>query len=164
MGCTSCSTNKTPGGCKSNGSCGTGGCGKLNVFDWLANMESPASRLRNTSPSSSAIRLVICSRKPPFGPALENSVMTFASSAAAALLSFIRPAPVRNLCRNFLSARADHHSEIDFSRMIAQQMTEASMSPIITVLTTGPACRKSEIKFISLPCISWTGPVNSMPY
>lgn len=41
MGCTSCSTNKTPGGCKSNGSCGTGGCGKLNVFDWLANMESP---------------------------------------------------------------------------------------------------------------------------
>ena len=42
MSCTSCSTNKTPGGCKSNGSCGTGGCGKLNVFDWLANMESPA--------------------------------------------------------------------------------------------------------------------------
>jgi cell fate regulator YaaT (PSP1 superfamily) len=41
MSCTSCSTNKTPGGCKSNGSCGTGGCGKLNVFDWLANMESP---------------------------------------------------------------------------------------------------------------------------
>jgi cell fate regulator YaaT (PSP1 superfamily) len=41
MGCTSCSDNKTPGGCKSNGSCGTGGCGKLNVFDWLANMESP---------------------------------------------------------------------------------------------------------------------------
>jgi cell fate regulator YaaT (PSP1 superfamily) len=42
MSCTSCSTNKTPGGCKSNGSCGTGGCGKLNVFDWLANMEPPA--------------------------------------------------------------------------------------------------------------------------
>ena len=42
MSCTSCSTNKGPGGCKSNGSCGTGGCGKLNVFDWLANMESPA--------------------------------------------------------------------------------------------------------------------------
>lgn len=42
MSCTSCSTNKTPGGCKSNGSCGTGGCGKLNVFDWLANMEAPA--------------------------------------------------------------------------------------------------------------------------
>jgi cell fate regulator YaaT (PSP1 superfamily) len=41
MSCTSCSSNKTPGGCKSNGSCGTGGCGKLNVFDWLANMESP---------------------------------------------------------------------------------------------------------------------------
>jgi hypothetical protein len=42
MSCTSCSTNKGPGGCKSNGSCGTGGCSKLNVFDWLANMESPS--------------------------------------------------------------------------------------------------------------------------
>lgn len=41
MSCTSCSTNKTPGGCKSNGACGTTGCGKLNVFDWLANMNQP---------------------------------------------------------------------------------------------------------------------------
>ncbi len=50
MGCGSCSTNGrgcstevngVPGGCKSNGSCGSGGCNKLNVFDWLANMELP---------------------------------------------------------------------------------------------------------------------------
>jgi cell fate regulator YaaT (PSP1 superfamily) len=30
-----------PNGCKSNGSCGTGGCSKLAVFDWLANIELP---------------------------------------------------------------------------------------------------------------------------
>lgn len=43
MGCGSCSTsnNGVPGGCKSNGSCGTGGCGKLHVFDWLSNMALP---------------------------------------------------------------------------------------------------------------------------
>jgi cell fate regulator YaaT (PSP1 superfamily) len=49
MGCGSCSTgrgcstvvNGVPSGCKSNGSCGSGGCNKLNVFDWLANMELP---------------------------------------------------------------------------------------------------------------------------
>lgn len=43
MGCSSCSNNKTgvPRGCKSNGSCGTGGCEKLPVFDWLANLELP---------------------------------------------------------------------------------------------------------------------------
>lgn len=42
MGCTNCgSSNSVPNGCKSNGSCGTGGCGKLPVFDWLANVELP---------------------------------------------------------------------------------------------------------------------------
>lgn len=42
MGCTNCgSSNKVPNGCKSNGSCGTGGCGKLPVFDWLANIDLP---------------------------------------------------------------------------------------------------------------------------
>ncbi|MGB3947888.1 MAG: regulatory iron-sulfur-containing complex subunit RicT [Bacteroidia bacterium] len=48
MGCTSCSTGKTglPGGCNNNGSCGSGegGCNKLNVFDWLANMELPSGQ------------------------------------------------------------------------------------------------------------------------
>lgn len=37
MGCSSCSTkNGLPGGCKNNGACGTYGCNKLDVFDWLA--------------------------------------------------------------------------------------------------------------------------------
>lgn len=29
-------------GCKNNGACGTGGCNKMNVFDWLSNMDIPA--------------------------------------------------------------------------------------------------------------------------
>ncbi len=37
MGCDSCSTGK-PTGCKSNGGCGTGGCNRMNVHDWLANL------------------------------------------------------------------------------------------------------------------------------
>ncbi len=43
MGCSSCSNNKSgvPKGCKSNGSCGTGGCDKMSVFDWLENMQIP---------------------------------------------------------------------------------------------------------------------------
>jgi cell fate regulator YaaT (PSP1 superfamily) len=49
MGCSGCSTGRgcsteskgLPGGCRNNGSCGTGGCNKLSVFDWLANMELP---------------------------------------------------------------------------------------------------------------------------
>ncbi len=28
-------------GCNNNGACGTGGCNKMNVFDWLSNMEMP---------------------------------------------------------------------------------------------------------------------------
>lgn len=45
MGCGSCSTGGcTPGGCKSNGSCLTdGGCSKLDVYDWLADMDLPAN-------------------------------------------------------------------------------------------------------------------------
>jgi len=30
-----------PNGCKSNGACGTGGCDKLAVYDWLADVELP---------------------------------------------------------------------------------------------------------------------------
>jgi len=33
--------NGTVAGCKNNGACGTGGCNKMNVFDWLSNMELP---------------------------------------------------------------------------------------------------------------------------
>ncbi|MRT15579.1 hypothetical protein F3C99_01240 [Vitellibacter sp. q18] len=45
MGCTSCatSTNGQPRGCKNNGTCGTDGCNKLTVFDWLSNMQLPAN-------------------------------------------------------------------------------------------------------------------------
>lgn len=43
MGCSNCSTgnNGLPKGCKNNGACGTYGCNKLDVFDWLAGMELP---------------------------------------------------------------------------------------------------------------------------
>ncbi len=44
MGCNSCSSNKEgqPKGCKNNGTCGTDGCNKLTVFDWLSNMSLPS--------------------------------------------------------------------------------------------------------------------------
>ena len=44
MGCSSCSTGSggQPGGCKNNGTCGTDGCNKLTVFDWLSNMALPS--------------------------------------------------------------------------------------------------------------------------
>ncbi|WP_281988559.1 PSP1 domain-containing protein [Aquimarina aggregata] len=43
MGCNSCSSGKDgqPKGCKNNGTCGTDGCNKLTVFDWLSNMSLP---------------------------------------------------------------------------------------------------------------------------
>lgn len=44
MGCGTCSACgiKTPTGCRNNGSCGTGGCNKLNVFDWLNALQPPS--------------------------------------------------------------------------------------------------------------------------
>ncbi|MEE9361816.1 MAG: regulatory iron-sulfur-containing complex subunit RicT [Cellulophaga sp.] len=43
MGCSSCSTGKDgqPRGCKNNGTCGSDGCNKLTIFDWLSNMSLP---------------------------------------------------------------------------------------------------------------------------
>jgi cell fate regulator YaaT (PSP1 superfamily) len=40
MGCGSngCGTKSAPGGCKSHGSCASGGCNRMNVHDWLANL------------------------------------------------------------------------------------------------------------------------------
>jgi cell fate regulator YaaT (PSP1 superfamily) len=37
MGCGSCGSGASgkPGGCKGNGGCSTGGCNRLNVYDWL---------------------------------------------------------------------------------------------------------------------------------
>lgn len=46
MGCNSCSSGgcgTSVGGCKSNGGCSTGGCNRLNVFDWLSDMDIPTS-------------------------------------------------------------------------------------------------------------------------
>ena len=41
-GCSTCSSgNGEVKGCKSNGGCQTGGCNKMNVFDWLSNMDLP---------------------------------------------------------------------------------------------------------------------------
>ena len=44
MACTSCGTKSggAPGGCKSNGTCGTSGCNALNVYDWFKDMDLPA--------------------------------------------------------------------------------------------------------------------------
>ncbi len=41
MGCSNCSSNSngTPLGCKNNGTCGSDGCNKMTVFNWLSNME-----------------------------------------------------------------------------------------------------------------------------
>lgn len=43
MGC-ACGTSDGAkvGGCNNNGACNTGGCNKMNVFDWLSNMDMPA--------------------------------------------------------------------------------------------------------------------------
>ncbi len=40
MGCGSCGSNKdgTPSGCQSHGNCASGGCNRMNVHDWLANL------------------------------------------------------------------------------------------------------------------------------
>ena len=57
MGCGNCSSGgcgTTPKGCKNNGNCGTSGCNKLEVFDWLAGMSRSAGdqyvevRFKNT--------------------------------------------------------------------------------------------------------------------
>jgi cell fate regulator YaaT (PSP1 superfamily) len=55
MSCNGCTTgpNGKPAGCRSNGSCTNGGCNRLNVFDWLADIsvidESSASRFVEVS-------------------------------------------------------------------------------------------------------------------
>lgn len=43
MSCASCASGKdgTVRGCKNNGTCGSDGCNKLTVFDWLENMALP---------------------------------------------------------------------------------------------------------------------------
>lgn len=41
MGCSSCGTDGKPSGCKSNGGCSSGGCNKMNTFNWLSTYDSP---------------------------------------------------------------------------------------------------------------------------
>ncbi|MDM1296056.1 hypothetical protein HX021_17340 [Sphingobacterium sp. N143] len=52
MGCGSCSSgggcgsttaNGIPAGCQNNGSCMTSGCNKLDVYDWLSDMDMPSN-------------------------------------------------------------------------------------------------------------------------
>ena len=50
MGCSSCSSGggcgtggTAPAGCQNHGTCGTSGCNKLNVYDWLADMDMPTN-------------------------------------------------------------------------------------------------------------------------
>ncbi len=49
MGC-ACGTEKNGkvSGCQNNGACQTGGCNKMNVFDWLSNMDMPTQDKFNT--------------------------------------------------------------------------------------------------------------------
>jgi cell fate regulator YaaT (PSP1 superfamily) len=45
MSCSNCSSGGgTPRGCKNNGNCSSGGCNKLEVFDWLANVALPSGQ------------------------------------------------------------------------------------------------------------------------
>ncbi|MBL6644249.1 MAG: PSP1 domain-containing protein [Flavobacteriaceae bacterium] len=46
MSCASCGsgTSGQPRGCKNNGTCGSDGCNKLTVFDWLSNMRLPGDQ------------------------------------------------------------------------------------------------------------------------
>ena len=47
MSCSSCGSNGgSPGGCKNNGYCQSGGCSKLEVYDWLADISLP-NHLKN---------------------------------------------------------------------------------------------------------------------
>ena len=43
MGCASCSSG-SPKGCKNTGTCSSGGCNKLEVYDWLANIALPGNQ------------------------------------------------------------------------------------------------------------------------
>ncbi len=50
MGCGTCGTSKNgaPGGCQSHGNCSSGGCNRMNVYDWLSNLpfSDPESNCR----------------------------------------------------------------------------------------------------------------------
>ena len=39
MGCSGCSDGGSPNGCGNNGACSSGGCNRMNTYDWLAKMD-----------------------------------------------------------------------------------------------------------------------------
>lgn len=39
LGCTSCGTSNGAKGCNSNGGCASGGCNRLNTYDWLSSLD-----------------------------------------------------------------------------------------------------------------------------
>lgn len=43
MSCSCGSGGSSVGGCRNNGTCSTGGCNRLNSFDWLSNMDMPVA-------------------------------------------------------------------------------------------------------------------------
>jgi len=46
MNCASCSSGgNSPRGCRNNGTCSSGGCNKLEVYDWLANISLPSGQI-----------------------------------------------------------------------------------------------------------------------
>ena len=50
MGCLGCSVSTNgskPGGCKNNGGCSSGGCNRLNTFDWLSSLDVEDSNIFN---------------------------------------------------------------------------------------------------------------------
>ncbi len=50
MSCAGCSTgtkNGKPGGCGSKGGCSTGGCNRLNTYDWLTGIKQPSTEQFN---------------------------------------------------------------------------------------------------------------------
>jgi len=49
MACETCTSGDVTisSGCKNNGGCQTGGCNKMNVFDWLSNMDLPVREAFN---------------------------------------------------------------------------------------------------------------------
>lgn len=79
MGCTSCATgaNGQPKGCKNNGTCGTDGCNKLTVFDWLSNMQLPA----NMEPFN-AVEVRFKNGRKEFFQNLENLTLSIGDTVA----------------------------------------------------------------------------------
>jgi cell fate regulator YaaT (PSP1 superfamily) len=79
MGCTSCATgaNGQPKGCKNNCTCGTDGCNKLTVFDWLSNMQLPA----NMEPFN-AVEVRFKNGRKEFFQNLENLTLSIGDTVA----------------------------------------------------------------------------------